>query len=170
MASGRRALVLAVLLLTASRAAAQTLPWPGEPGAPAQAKPWPNDAPQAGAAAPGRGAPVSGGIPLGSGAGGSPCLAEFTKLRGEVEKNGLAAKAASQKHASREEMSKVITNYAASEAKWVKFTEASVGACGIPPQIADQLKQVHANTEQTKERICTADRAPGVQPTAPGVD
>ncbi len=88
-----------------------------------------------------------------------PCMAEFTKMREEVEKKGQAAKAAGQKHASREEMCKLITSYAASEAKWVKFTEAGVGTCGIPPQIANQLKQVHTNTEQTKEKICTAGPA-----------
>jgi hypothetical protein len=64
-------------------------------------------------------------------------MAEFMNLREEVEKKGLAAKAAGQKHAPREEMCKLITAYAASEAKWVKFTEAGVGGnCGIPPQVA----------------------------------
>jgi hypothetical protein len=86
-------------------------------------------------------------------------MAEFTKMREEVEKKGMAAKQAGQKHASREEMCKLITGYAASEAKWVKFAEDGVGKCGIPPQIATQLKQVHANTEQTKEKICTAGPA-----------
>jgi hypothetical protein len=93
------------------------------------------------------------------GEGVPPCMADFTKLREEVEKKGLAAKAAGQKRASREEMCKLITSYAASEAKWVKFTETGVGTCGIPPQIANQLKQVHANTEQTKEKICAAGPA-----------
>jgi hypothetical protein len=91
-------------------------------------------------------------------------MAEFAKLREEVEKRGLAAKAAGQKHAPREEMCKLIMDYSASEAKWVKFTEAGVGACGIPTQIANQLRQVHANTEQTKESICTAGPAAGVPP------
>jgi hypothetical protein len=90
-------------------------------------------------------------------------MAEFMKLREEVEKKGLAAKAAGQRHAAREEMCKLITTYAASEAKWIKFTEAGVGGtCGIPPQIANQLRQVHANTEQTEEKICAA--GPGGPP------
>jgi len=96
---------------------------------------------------------------MGGGGGPPPCMADFIKLREEVQKKGLAAKAAGQKHASREEMCKLITGYAASEAKWVKFTETGVGTCGIPPQLATQLKQVHANTEQTKEKICTAGPA-----------
>jgi hypothetical protein len=88
-------------------------------------------------------------------------MAEFTKLREEVEKKGMAAKAAGQKHVGREEMCKLITVYATAEAKWVKFTEAGVGSCGIPVQIANQLKQVHSNTEQTREKICTAGPAAG---------
>jgi hypothetical protein len=87
-------------------------------------------------------------------------MAEFMKLREEVEKKGLAAKAAGQKHVAREEMCKLITAYAASEAKWVKFTEAGVGGnCGIPQQVANQLKQVHTGTEQTREKICAAGPA-----------
>jgi hypothetical protein len=86
-------------------------------------------------------------------------MAEFNKLREERDKKGLAAKAAGEKHASREEMCKLISSYAASEAKWVKFTEAGVSTCGIPSQIATQLKQGHANTEQLKERVCAAGPA-----------
>jgi hypothetical protein len=99
------------------------------------------------------------------GGGMPPCMAEFTKLRAEVEKRGLAAKAAGQRHAAREEMCKLITSYAAAEAKWVKFTEAGVQTCGVPPQIANQLKQVHTNTEQTREKVCTAGPAPGGPPS-----
>jgi hypothetical protein len=91
-------------------------------------------------------------------------MAEFAKLREEVEKKGLAAKAAGQRKVAREEMCKLITTYAAAEAKWVKFTEAGVQTCGIPPQISNQLKQVHVNTEQTRERICTAGPVPGGGP------
>jgi hypothetical protein len=101
--------------------------------------------------------PVGGGGMMGGGGGGAPpCMAEFIKLREEVEKKGVAAKAAGQKHVGREEMCKLITAYAATEAKWVKFTEGSVQTCGIPPQVANQLKQVHSNTEQTREKVCAA--------------
>jgi hypothetical protein len=110
---------------------------------------------------------MGGGVMGGGGGAPPPCMAEFVKLREEVEKKGLAAKAAGQKHASREEMCKLITSYAASEAKWVKFTETGVGSCGIPTQIAAQLKQVHTNTEQTKERICTGGGQAG--PVAPSL-
>ena len=87
-------------------------------------------------------------------------MAEFARLREDVQKRGLAAKAAGQRKASREEMFKHITVYSAAELKWVKYTETNVTSCGIPTEVVSQLKQVHSNTEQTKEKIC----APG--PTA----
>ena len=63
-----------------------------------------------------------------------PCLAEFTKLREDVQKRGLAAKAAGERKVSREEMCKEVTAYSAVELKWVKFTEANVSKCGIPAE------------------------------------
>jgi hypothetical protein len=163
------AVVLPALMLAEGFADAQTLPWPSDPqpqrGA---AAPWPGERPAAPTASvsPMMGSPMMMGAPpqmgaprMGGGGGEPPCMADFVKMREEVEKKGKAAKAAGQKHASREEMCKLITSYAASEEKWVKFTEAGVGSCGIPPQIAGQLKQVHAGTEKAKEKICTAGPA-----------
>src|SRR5215471_232856 len=90
-----------------------------------------------------------------------PCRAKFAELRDDVQQKGLAAKAASQRKASREEMCKHITAYSAAELKWVKFTETNVTKCGIPVQVLSQLKEVHGRTEQTKEKICTAGPAAG---------
>ncbi len=72
----------------------------------------------------------------------------------------MAAKAAGQRKVGREEMCNYITTYAEAETKWVKYAESNIQICGIPTQIVAQLKQVHANTEQTRERICIA----GVRP------
>jgi hypothetical protein len=57
-------------------------------------------------------------------------------------------------------MCKHITAYSAAELKWVNYTEANVQSCGIPAKVPQQLKQVHTNTEQTKERICAAVDGP----------
>jgi hypothetical protein len=92
--------------------------------------------------------------PFGSAGGTPPCIAEFAKLRDDVQKRGLAAKAAGQRKVSREEMCKHITAYSVAELKWVKYTETNVQSCGIPAEVVQQLKQVHINTEQTKEKIC----------------
>jgi hypothetical protein len=83
-------------------------------------------------------------------------MAEFTKLREDVEKKGMAAKAVSQKKPAREEMCKYVSAYADAEAKWVKFTVSNTQSCGIPPQVADQLQKVHAGTEQTRQKVCSA--------------
>ena len=84
----------------------------------------------------------------------APCVAEFGKLREDVQKCGLAAKAASQYKVSRGEMCKHITAYSAAELKWVKYVETNAATCGFPAAVVLQLKQVHGKTEQTKERIC----------------
>jgi hypothetical protein len=99
--------------------------------------------------------------PFGGGGGMPPCMAEFGKLREDVEKKGMAAKAAGQRKVSREEMCKHITAYSSAELKWVKFSETNITSCGIPAEVVQQLKQVHNNTEQTKGKICAAGPAAG---------
>jgi hypothetical protein len=155
--------------------AAAQMPWPGDPPQGGAQAPWPGTASPGMMGAPpppmgGMGGGMSGGGMMGGGGMGGgmggggaepPCMAEFSKLRGEVEKRGMAAKAAGQKKVGREEMCKYITTFFEAEAKWVKYTETNVQTCGIPMQIVSQLKQMHSNTEQTKTRICTAGPAPG---------
>ncbi|HSV22449.1 MAG TPA: hypothetical protein VLJ17_05405 [Xanthobacteraceae bacterium] len=159
----RLSLIFVVTLLPASQAAAQTLPWPTDapqaaapaPGAPAASpRPAPNMSPM-GAGPPPPASPFDGGGAM------PPCFAEFAKLREEVQKKGLAAKAAGQRKVAREEMCKHISAYSAAELKWVKYTEANVASCGIPVQVVNQMKEVHGHTEQTKEKICAAGPAAG---------
>src|SRR5579872_5142216 len=154
-------LILAVGVLGLGEARAQ-MPWPSDGARPAATAPWPGGggaapAPMPGTVAPpgmgpmgapSMGAPPQGGMP--------PCMGEFTKLREEVQKRAMAAKAASERKVAREEMCKHITEYSSAELKWVKFTEANVSTCGIPQQVAQQLKQVHVHTEQTRQKVCAA--------------
>jgi len=175
----RLSLIFVVTVLPICPAAAQTLPWPTDTPRAAAPAPWPGQG--APAASP---APAPGVSPMGAGSppqaspfgGGqpSPCMAEFTKLREEVQKMGLAAKlemglaaklAAGQRKVVREEMCKHITVYSAAELKWVEYAEANVTSCGIPVQIVNQLKEVHGHTEQTKEKIC----APGPSAAPPSL-
>jgi len=102
--------------------------------------------------------------PMGAPSGGPPpCAVEFGRLREEVQKKGAAAKAAGDRKVTREEMCKVVQNYSAAEGKWLKFTEAGVTSCGIPPEVVTQLKQVHARTEQAQKNICSAGPAAAAQ-------
>jgi len=158
----RLLLTIVIMMLPVCHAGAQTLPWPGSPPQAATA-PWPGArAPSASPAPASVGAvPPPMASPLGGGGGTPACVEEFAKLRDEVQKRGLAAKTASQRKASREEMCKHITAYSVAELKWVKYTEANVTSCGIPTEVVQQLKQVHSNTEQTKGRICAAGPTAG---------
>lgn len=160
----RLSLIFVVTLLPASQAAAQMLPWPTDApqaapqaAAPASPRPAPTMSPM-GAGPPPQASPFDGG---GGGGAMPPCFAEFAKLREEVQKKGLAAKAAGQRKVGREEMCKHISAYSAAELKWVKYTEANVASCGIPVQVVNQMKEVHGHTEQTKEKICVAGPAAG---------
>jgi hypothetical protein len=172
----RRALplVVALMAMVAVEASAQTLPWPtdakGGTGSaspavlpsPIVAPPMPG-APSPMAAPPMPGAPAAGDEP--------PCLAQFTKLRLEREKRGDQAKAGRDRKVSREELCKLIQSYATAEAKWVKFTEDNTASCGIPPQVAKQLKEVHARTLVARKQICSSGPLAGgaPQPATPSL-
>jgi hypothetical protein len=119
--------------------------------------PSPSDAPQGGAPTPGM-SPMTR-VPRPTGGEASPCMADFARLREDVDRQGMAAKAARQRHVGREEMCKYIAAFAAAQTRWVEFTEAGVQSCGIPVQILSQLKRLHASTEQTREKTCAFDPA-----------
>ena len=72
----------------------------------------------------------------------------FMPLREEAEKRGKLIKAASDRKAPPDEACKLISNFGAAEVKMIKYIEANAAKCGIPPQIGDQLKNSHKNTEQ----------------------
>ena len=156
-------LVLAFAVASVLKAAAQTLPWPSRAapasttGLPAAVTPAPMQSPI--------GAPVPmGAAPFGVGGQPPPCVIAFGKLRDEVQKKGAAAKDASEHKVAREKMCKIVQAYSAVEGNWLKFAEAGVSTCGIPREVVDQLKQVHARTEHARMSICAA----GV-PTAPSL-
>lgn len=179
----RGALAFAVVLLAASAVAAraQMAPWPDAPRPQPQAAPWPASPqpapPQAGWPGSPQPAPQQGGWPaspqpaMGApsapmGAGPTPeqvdCMREFQVFRQEVEKRGLAAKAAGESHkASREEMCKLVTLYSGAEAKWIKYSADNMSKCGIPKEIVDQIKKAHAHTDDARTKICAAGPAGG---------
>lgn len=78
----------------------------------------------------------------------------FLPLRADAEKKGKLIKAASDRHASPEEACKIIGNYSAAEVKMIKYVETNATKCGIPGQVADQLKAGHKNTEGLLQKVC----------------
>jgi hypothetical protein len=163
-------LTVAVFAVHAGQAFAQgafPAPLPGQ-AAPSNASPFPpvNGAAPA-ASAPRTSFPVTGAAPVTgsaferapappSQAGSSDeCMKGFVPLREEAEKRGKLIKAASDRHAPPDEACKLIGNFGQSEIKMIKYVESHAAKCGIPQQIADQLKNGHKNTESMQKKVCT---------------
>ena len=75
-------------------------------------------------------------------------------MREDAEKRGKLIKAASDRHASAAEACKLIGNYGQAEVKMISYIESHAAKCGIPPQIAEQLKTGHKNTEGMQQKVC----------------
>ncbi len=83
------------------------------------------------------------------------CMKGFVPLREEAEKRGKLIKAASERHAPPDEACKLIRNFGQAEIKMIKYVETNAAKCGIPPQISDQLKNGHKNTEKMQTQVCS---------------
>jgi hypothetical protein len=91
-------------------------------------------------------------------------------LREEAEKRGKLIKAASDRHAAPDEACKLIGNFSQSELKMIKYVESYSAKCGIPPQIADQLKKGHKGTEAMQQKVCgVAQQMQKQGPTGPSL-
>jgi hypothetical protein len=170
---------VAIIMIHAGQSFAQgafPAPLPGSQAAPSNSSPFPpvnGSAPAAGAAGPGS-FPAAGAAPvMGGGFGGGPpppsqggapddCMKGFLPLREEAEKRGKLIKAAGDRHASPDEACKLIKNFGQVELKMIKYVEVHSAKCGIPPQIADQLRNGHKNTDAMQTKVC-AVAAQGAQ-------
>ncbi len=133
-----RALPLAALLVVTGLAPAAAQMPPGMGGAP-------------------MGQPGMGGAPMGQ---EPPCMKDFMPLRAEAEKRAMAVRAAHDKQATPQEACKLIGLFADAEGKLVKFVEANGSWCGIPDQVAKQMKGNHEHTLQLRKQICTVAANP----------
>lgn len=97
------------------------------------------------------------------------CLQEFTAYRTDVEKRAKAAEAESHKKPTREKMCELITGYSTAEGKWLKFVEANLSRCGIPPQIVEQIKTVHVRTADTRKKLCAPGPTQAAGPATPSL-
>jgi hypothetical protein len=175
-------LTAAVVSLQAGHAFAQSAfpaPLPNQSAAPAGASPFP---PVNGAAAPVQSAaPASSGSVFDRGAmpaggmappGGPPqaCMKGFVPLREEAERRGKMIKAASDRKAPPDEACKLIRNFGQAELKMIKYVETNSAKCGIPQQIADQLKNGHKNTDKMQTQVCNvAQQAATRGPAGPSL-
>jgi hypothetical protein len=121
--------------------------------------------------------PSGGAAPVG-GFGGAPagptmsgteaeCMKSFMPLREEAEKRGKLIKAASDRHAPPDEACKLISNFGTAETKMLKYVETHLTQCGIPPQVLDQLKAGHKNSENMQQKICAVAQQAAQAPKGP---
>jgi hypothetical protein len=145
-------------------------PLPGQ-AAPGNASPFPpmnGAAPAAASSAPSP-FPATGAAPVTgaaferapappSQAGGPPddCMKKFMPLREEAEKRGKMIKAAGDRKATPDEACKLIGSFGQAEIKMIKFVESNAAKCGIPPQVSEQMKNGHKNTEALQKKVCAA--------------
>ncbi len=178
-------LTLAVVTLHAGQAFAQgafPAPLPGQSAAPANASPFPpvnGAAPSASVGAPST-FPSNGAAPVaGGGFGGGPpppsvgpsdaCMKNFVPLREETEKRGKMIKAAGERKATPDEACKLIGNYSKAEQKMISYVAAISAKCGIPPQIGDQLRAAHKNTEAMQQKVCAVAAQRPTGPAGPSL-
>jgi hypothetical protein len=81
-------------------------------------------------------------------------MKEFMPLRTEAEKRGKLIKAASERHAPPDQACKLIGNFGQAEIKMIKYVETHSSQCGIPPQVVEQLRNGHKNTENMQQKVC----------------
>ncbi len=81
-------------------------------------------------------------------------MKDFIPLREDAERRGKLIKAASDRHAGPDEACKLIGNFGKAEVKMIKYVEAHAASCGIPQQIAEQLKTGHKSTEALEKKVC----------------
>jgi hypothetical protein len=91
----------------------------------------------------------------------NPCVVEFGKMRGDVEKKGLVAKAVNDRKGTREEMCSAVSGIHQAQSNWVKWTVAHTSQCGIPPDIIKTLRLGQDNLNKMRKQICSGGGAPG---------
>ncbi|UYO50133.1 hypothetical protein KQX64_05990 [Rhodopseudomonas palustris] len=99
--------------------------------------------------------PPPGAAPMGQQAGGEACMNDFLKLRKEAEKRGQAIQAAGKRKAPASEACKLIGAFSSSEVAMIKYVVSNSKRCGIPDDIAEQLKTGHKRTEQMQKQVCS---------------
>lgn len=170
----RRHLLTLALLLTATPAAAQSAFEPTPSRGFGTAAP----APGFGTPSPGFGAPPQAGgfndpafgaPPAQQQHQEPPCFKEFSALRAETEKRGKAIQAAGKRKVTPQVACKLFNSLIAAEAKFIKFTEENIKACGIPPQVPAQIKEGHVKVVQIRDRVCQAAAAGPARPPGPSL-
>lgn len=86
--------------------------------------------------------------------GGDECMKKFLPLKQEAEKRGAAIRAAGARKAPPDEACKLIGAFSQSEIKMIRYVETNSQKCGIPADVAQQMKDGHKNTESMQKKVC----------------
>jgi len=86
-----------------------------------------------------------------------------------AETKAKLIQAAGKSKAPPQEACKLIGNFAQAEAKMIKFVDGHMQKCGIPAQVAQQMKKGHANTTQLQQRVCAAAQQQQAGPAGPSL-
>ena len=90
-----------------------------------------------------------------------PCVQAFFKLRDEASKRAGVIRVASEKHnATPQQACAMFNAFAAAEAKMIKYVVDNATSCGIPQDVAVNLKKNHGKTLEIRTRVCAAAAAP----------
>ena len=92
--------------------------------------------------------------------GEPPCIKDFSKLRDDTEKHANQVVAAQKRKAPLPEACKLLSAFAASEEKLLKYAKANAASCGIPAQLIQQISAGYNNVSQARTRVCQMAAAP----------
>jgi len=89
-----------------------------------------------------------------------PCFKDFAKLSEDAAKKRGAIEQAGKKKVGPAVACRLFNDYAASEAKLIKFVSANTASCGMPKSLLEDLNKSHAQTTQIRTRVCEVAAAP----------
>jgi hypothetical protein len=113
----------------------------------------------------GMGAPGGG---FGAPSAPPPACQQLLTMRDETQKHASAINAAGQRKASPQEACKLFKAFLSAEIRMIKAVEQTGSQCGIPPDMAKQMKAGHAKAEQVGKQVCEV-AAQGGRPAGPSL-
>ena len=106
------------------------------------------------------GMPGGGGMP-GAGFGTPPAAPppacqQLLTLRDQTQKGADAINAASERKATPAEACRLFKAFLATEGKMIKAIDGNAQQCGLPPEVAKNVKSGHAKAQQVANQVCEA--------------
>ncbi len=87
-------------------------------------------------------------------------MKDFSKLRDDAEKLAGQLMAAQKRKAPLPEACKLLTAFAASQEKLLKYAKDNETWCGIPHQLIQQISTAHTNVATARTKVCQMAAAP----------